>query len=50
MILLDAGCGSGNYTKHVYQKVKKYIGVEFNDGMVEKFKAKYQGIDAIELV
>lgn len=35
LILLDAGCGSGNYTKHVYKKVKKYIGVEYNDGMVK---------------
>ena len=53
-LLLDAGCGSGNYLKAlVPQVVSSGIGLEFNEGMIaqaeEKFKGGYGGESRVDI-
>jgi len=50
LTILDAGCGTGNYAQHLHFKVQKYIGVEYNDGMCTKFRAKFQDKPNVILV
>lgn len=35
LVILDAGCGTGNYIKKIYPFVKKVIGLEYNEGMLK---------------
>jgi ubiquinone/menaquinone biosynthesis C-methylase UbiE len=40
LTLLDAGCGSGNYLECFQQEVGTIHGLEINDGMISKARAK----------
>jgi ubiquinone/menaquinone biosynthesis C-methylase UbiE len=39
-LVLDAGCGSGNYTMKLCKHVKEMVCFEVNGGMLGKLKAK----------
>ena len=47
--LLDVGCGTGNYINAVKEKVGSCTGLEYNEGMSAKFKAKHEGDDRVQL-
>jgi len=40
--VLDAGCGSGNYTTKLCKAVKNMICFEVNPGMIKKLKCKLE--------
>ena len=50
IILLDGGCGTGNYIVEFHEIVGKVIGIEFNDGMLKKAKEKIGKSANIELI
>lgn len=43
--ILDIGCGVGDYTKEIYKKTRKVIGLDLN---VNEAKKKYPGIKFLE--
>lgn len=50
LVLLDAGCGTGNYLSSVHSKLKQCIGVEFNPGMLKQARNKLHSAQNVELV
>jgi len=40
MHVLDVGCGTGSFIEQILPKVSKVTGVEYNDGMIAKAKAR----------
>lgn len=49
-VLLDAGCGTGNYIAALAPSVKKIIGLEFNSGMLKQAQSKFKNSEKVELV
>lgn len=51
-LVLDAGCGSGNYAVKLCKSFKKIVAFEVNAGMLDKLKAKIEAekIDNIEMI
>ena len=50
MLLLDCGCGSGNYLKAVRPLVKTGTGLEFNEGMIAQAVGKFPPGSGVEVV
>lgn len=48
IVLLDAGCGTGNYTFALADKVKSIYCFDFNEGMIKQ--AKQQNKDKKNIV
>lgn len=50
--ILDAGCGTGNYSCALAPLARKVVGFEFNDGMLDQArqKVKDQGISNVEFI
>lgn len=46
-LLLDLGCGTGNYTTALQQIAKNVIGIDLSKGMIEQARAKYPAIQFI---
>lgn len=46
-IVLDMGCGSGNYSFEIKKYAKQVIGIDSSKRMINYAKNKYQGIDFI---
>ena len=46
-LLLDLGCGTGNYTTALLQIAKNVIGIDLSKGMIEQARAKYPAIQFI---
>ena len=46
-VLLDLGCGTGNYTAALQQIAKSVIGIDISQGMIDQAKAKYPEIKFI---
>lgn len=44
--LLDAGCGTGNYSRAMFGRMGKIAAVDMNARMLEQARAKFQGPDA----
>jgi SAM-dependent methyltransferase len=40
-IILDMGCGTGNYSDAVNQTAKKIIGIDISEGMIKKAHTKF---------
>lgn len=47
--ILDGGCGTGNYIEALQGKVASIYGLEFNEGMLEQGKKKFQAQTNIHL-
>ena len=50
LVLLDAGCGTGNYIVEFNEIVGRIIGIEFNDGMLKKAEDKLKSVPNVELI
>ncbi len=48
-ILLDAGCGTGNYIEKLKSFVGEVYGLELNEGMLEQAKAKFANCTNVNL-
>lgn len=48
-MILDGGCGTGNYIEALQDKVGSLQGLELNEGMLAKAKAKFQDNPNIRL-
>ena len=40
-VILDMGCGTGNYSAALKQMVKNVIGIDISKGMIEQARAKF---------
>lgn len=49
-IILDAGCGTGNYTGILSSLVNKVIGLEINKDMLEQARKKLANLNNVELI
>jgi ubiquinone/menaquinone biosynthesis C-methylase UbiE len=47
-VILDMGCGTGNYTWAIQQSAKKVIGIDLSEGMLAKASAKYTDLQFIQ--
>ena len=43
-MLLDMGCGTGNYTFALQQVAKSVIGIDISIGMIEQARAKFPAL------
>jgi len=50
MILLDAGCGTGNYIEQVKDRVGEIYGLDLNKGMLEQARKKFTNCPNVRLV
>lgn len=46
-VLLDMGCGTGNYTAALQQVAKSVVGIDISPGMIEHARAKFPGLQFI---
>ena len=50
LVLLDAGCGTGNYVAAVSKFVGKVIGFDYNEGMLGKCREKCKSMKNVEVM
>eukprot|EP00940_MAST-03C_sp_MAST-3C-sp2_P002075 g2075.t1 len=49
IVLLDAGCGTGNYTSALAKHVGRIVAMDFNEGMLSKCREKCAAFDNVFL-
>jgi ubiquinone/menaquinone biosynthesis C-methylase UbiE len=51
-VFLDYGCGNGNYLRNISSNIKKGIGIDISEALINyaKTKVKEESIDNIEFV
>jgi SAM-dependent methyltransferase len=47
LVILDMGCGTGNYTAALQQVAKKVIGIDISAGMIEQARTKFPKLTLI---
>ena len=52
LVIADLGCGTGNYITELTNRIhfKRFIGVEYNEGMLGRAKSKLEGKKGVEFI
>jgi SAM-dependent methyltransferase len=49
LVLVDAGCGTGNYIEVLRDKVALIVGYEYNEGMLQRARQKFAACPNVQL-